>query len=391
MTFYENYKLKYHFLVNFYSLFLLVTFIPDILGINSSIVTNGVWLLRTIAALWLINKHRKKIYILKFEEKIFLLVAFIYFINLFIDIFLQYYPIGIGNSKDLIGFSLSILVAYSFKCDDSFSSDTSYLYFISTLSIGLILAFFLAVPSPAPLIGRFDANSTVNTIIYGKTGCALAIIAIYGYRNYNFRFSKLIFLFLTLLGILSIMRSGSRSPVVILLAVTAFYFITNFSFIKGIFIIGISSITLWLSLGILVELSELIGSDIVTRLIASIEDGDSRYKNVISIIKDSPILGSFYLIPSGIGKGAYPHNHFLEVFMTTGLLGGLPYVLMVIISLRKSFILLSQKRSSGWIALLFLQAFLYGMFSGNLYSAEDFWGLCFLVLSVDMKGKNNYN
>jgi len=376
-------------LVNFYSLFLLITFIPDIVGISNSIITNGVWLVRTLAAVWLITNHRKKIYDLKFGEKLFLLLAFIYFINLFIDIFLQYYPIGLGNTKDFIGFILSILIAYSFRCDAAFSSDKSYLYFITTLAIGLIIAFFLSVPSAAPLIGRFDANSTVNTIIYGKTGCALAIVAIYGFRNYKFKFSKLIFSILLLIGVLSIMRSGSRSPVVILLAVTAFYFVTNFSFIKGLLIIGISILFLWLSLGILIELSELIGSDIVTRIVASIEDGDSSgrnniYLNVIDIIKDSPFFGSFYLISSGVGKGAYPHNHFLEVFMTTGLLGGVPYVLMVLISLRKSFTLLSKKHSSGWIALLYIQALLYGMFSGNLYSAEDFWGLCYFVLSVDI-------
>tara|TARA_R110000764_G_scaffold126511_1_gene214121 strand:- start:7346 stop:8479 length:1134 start_codon:yes stop_codon:yes gene_type:complete len=372
---------------------LLVTFIPDFTGLSSSLFTNGIWLVRAIMAFWLIDKSKMKVFILRWEEKLFLLVAFIYFLNISIDVFLQNYPIGIGNPIDLIGFFLSILVAFSFRYDYSFTSRSSYFYFLITLSIGLVLAFFLSEPSPPPLVGRYDANSTVNTINYGKSGCALAIVAIYGIINFRFKYSKIIYIVLLLLGIISIMRAGTRSPVVILIVVVAFYFLSKYSFIKGFIVVCCTSLVLWFSMGVIIQLSEMIGSDIVTRLLASIESGDTSgrdeiYLNVINHIKDSPVFGSFYLISSGLGKGFYPHNFFLEAFMTTGFFGGIPFVFMVTLSIIRSFQILRQKHIAGWIVLLFLQALLNGMFSSTLYSAEDFWGLCFLVLSINLIEKN---
>lgn len=389
MQYLSTYKYKYHFLVNFYSFFLLTTFIPDVLGIPAGIVTNGIWLLRAVMAVLLIYTYRRGVTNFSRNEKLFLVVSLIYFISLFIDIYFEYFPVGLGNPRDLIGFLLSILVALSFRKDSLFSSRSSYFYFIITLALGLLVAFFLAVPSPAPLVGRFDANSTVNTIIYGKTGCALSIVAIYGLRNFKFRFSTLIYIVFFLLGILSIMRAGSRSPVVILLGVLLFYFFANFNLVKGVLVVAFLSIVLWFSLSLLIQLSEYVGSDIVSRLLASIEGGDTSgrdeiYKNVLGLIAESPVFGSFYLIPSGVGKGFYPHNYFLEAFMTTGFVGGIPFILMVFVALKKSYKLLRMKHETGWIVLLFLQAFFYGMFSSNLYSAEDFWGLCFLVLSANV-------
>lgn len=389
MGFYNTYKRKYHFSLNFYSLFLLITFIPDLIGMSASIFTNGIWLLKAIGAVWLVYRFIPGIYILRWEEKLFLFVVFIYFLNMCIDIFLQSYPIGIGSPIDLIGFVLSILVALSFRYDYSFSSHNSFYFFVITLSLGLIIAFFLAEPSPAPLIGRFQANSTVNTINYGKMGCALSITAIYGYMNFTFKYSKILYPVLFILGVLSIMRAGSRSPVAILLAVIVLYFLARSNFIKGLLVTCIALLIIWLSLDVLIELSNAIGSDISIRLLSAVENGDTSgrdkiYSNVLNHIKESPFLGEFYLIPSGIGKGYYPHNYFLEVFMTTGLLGGIPFVAMVILSLKKSYQLLRYKHPAGWIVLLFLQVFIHGMFSSALYSAQDFWGLCFFVLSINV-------
>ncbi|WP_324024140.1 O-antigen ligase family protein [Maribacter sp. BPC-D8] len=396
MEFYQSYKAKYHFSLNFYSLFLLITFIPDFIGLPASLFTNGIWLIRAVMGFWLIHKFKKKIFILNWGEKLFLFVTFVYFLNIAIDVFLQNYPIDLGSPIDLIGFFLCVLVAFSFRYEDSFSTKSSYYFFLFTLALGLLIAFFVAIPSPPPLIGRFDANSTVNTINYGKMGCSMAIVAIYGYKNYKFKFSLLIYPLLVLLGIVSIMRSGSRSPVVVLLLVVVFYVLSDYSFLKGLFIVFCSFLILWFSIGVIIQLSEMIESDIVTRLLASIESGDSSgrdgiYLNVLGKIKDSPIFGSFYLISSGIGKGSYPHNYFLEVFMTTGLIGGIPFIVMALLSLIKCFQLLRYKHAAGWIILLFLQSFFYGMFSSNLFSAEDFWGLCFLVLSIDLiTARNNF-
>lgn len=387
MGFYKTYKEQYHFSLNFYALFLLVTFIPDIMGLPPTLINYGFWAIKAATAFWVIIRFRKKIYELQGTEKLFVFIALVYFINIFIDVFWQYFPVGIGNPIDLLGYFLSILIAFAFRYDPAFCSNRSYYFFLKSLGVGLVIAFFLAKESPFPLVGRYDANSTINTINYGQMGCALSLAALYGFLNRPFKYSKLVYSLLFLLGIVSIMKAGSRSPVVVLACVSIFYFFARSGFVKGLIIVSATALLFYFSLGFLVELSEAVGSGIVTRLLSAIETGetsgrDAIYANAIGHFLDSPIFGNFYLIPAGIAKGYYPHNFFIEAFMTTGLVGGLPFTVMVALSVIKAFKLLRQKHPSGWIILLFLQTLIYGMFSSSLYSSQDFWALSLFILSL---------
>lgn len=384
------YSSKFHFSLNFYSLFLLLTFIPDIVGIPPGVITYGLWLIKAFMGLLLIILYKKKLYHLKTNEKLFLFIVFVYFINILIDIFFRKDIINVGKPIDLIGFLISILIALSFRYNNDFSSNRSYFFFLFSLCSGLIIAFFLAREAPLPLINRFDANSTVNTINYGQMGCAMSIVAFYGLINKPFKYSRVIYPLLFLLGIISIMKAGSRSPVVVLLAVIVFYYFAVSGLLKGIVLIGFSAILLFFSIDLLIELSEAVGSGIVERLLSAIETGetsgrDAIYANAIDLFQKSPVFGDFYLISTGIGKGGYPHNFFIEAFMTTGLIGGIPFVIMIIICSVKSFKFLKMRHESSWVILLFMQILVYGMFSSSLFSSQDFWALSFFILSMPSK------
>jgi len=388
MGFLSTYKDKYHVSVNFYSVFLLVTFIPDLIGIVPGAIVYPFWALKAGLAVWVIINYRRKLYQLSRLEKLFLFTALVYFINIAIDVFLQNYPTGMGSAIDLVGFSLSILIAFSFRYDAAFGSNKSYNFLVVTLAIGLFMAYFLAKESSnEALAGRFDANSTVNMINYGQMGCALSLLSIYGFVNKRIRFGKIIFTALFFLGVVSIIKAGTRSPVVVLIMVTVFYFLSRSGFAKGLIVTSLALVGLWLSLGFLSELSEDLGSSLSERLVSAVENRetsgrDKIYGNTLDIIGDAPLFGDFYLIPSGPGKEGYPHNFFLEAFMTTGIIGGIPFAIMVLIILYKSYQLLQQKRRSGWIVLMFLQVLVYGMFSSSLYSSQDFWALCLFMLSI---------
>ena len=385
--FYKIYKERLHFSLNFYSVFLLITFIPDFVGLPPSLATNFIWAIRAITAVWIILKYFKPLYILSNSEKLFALVAGIYLMNIFVDVFWQQFPMGMGSARDLIGFALSILVAFAFRYDPVIVSDRSFYFFLISLSLGLIIAFFVAKQSPLPLIGRYEANSTVNTINYGQMGCTLSLVALYGFLNRTFKYSKLVYPLLFVLGVVSIMKAGSRSPVVVLLAVSIFYFFAKAGFFKGLALIFSAAFVFYLSLDFLVELSEAMDSSIVSRLLSAIETGetsgrDAIYENAMGHFLENPIFGNFYLIPSGVGMGGYPHNFIIEVFMTNGIIGGVPFLIMLSIAVIKSFKLLKNRHPSGWIILLLLQVILFGMFSSSLYSSQDFWALSFFILSI---------
>ncbi len=392
MDYLRKYKRRYHFSVNFFSIFLLITFIPDIVGITPNVVVYPFWALKAALAFWVIANYRKKIYHLQRTEQLFVFVALVYLINIIIDLFMQKYPIGMGSVRDLIGFCLSVLIAFSFRYDSSFYSNKAFKLFSWTLAVGLFIAFFMATESPPPLVNRFDANSTVNTINYGQMGCALCLIAIYGFLDRRKLLPKPAFIVFFCIGVLSIMKAGSRSPIVVLVVVSVFYSLARLGFVKALVASMIVITSFWLSHDFLIELGDSFDSGLAERLINAVEKKetsgrDEIYANTLGIISKSPLFGDFYLISSGEGRNGYPHNFFLEAFMTTGLIGGVPYVIMVLIAVYKSYLFLRGEHKSSWLVILFLQILVYGMFSSSLYSSQDFWALCLFVLSIPLKEK----
>ncbi|MGB5944040.1 MAG: O-antigen ligase family protein [Leeuwenhoekiella sp.] len=385
--FISKYKEQYHVGVNFFSVFLLITFIPDFLGLPSSAIMLPFWLFKIILAVAVITSFHKRIYTLSLGELLFVLLALIYAINLAIDIFLEVDNRGFGNVMDLLSFIVTVIVAMSFRYDPLFASDKSYYFFTFSLAAGLLAAFFLARPSPPPLIGRFDANSTVNTINYGQMGCAMCLTAVYGFFEKRFNYSKIIFILCFILGILSIMKAGSRAPIVVLTVVGLFYAFARLGFFKAFFLSVILGLVVYSSLDTIEKIGQSFDSGLANRVVSAVKDKetsgrDAIYANALEHIKEHPVFGSFYLLKEGKGDGGYPHNFILEVFLTTGLVGGIPFLIIVFIAIKKSYVYMQKKHDSSWLIMMYLQILVFGMFSTALYSSQDYWSLCLFVLSL---------
>ena len=393
---FKTYKEKLHFSVNFYSVFLLINFIPDFLGVSGNIIKYGYWGIKLSLAWWIINKSKRSFFHFTRTETLFIIVFIIYTVNLFIDVFIA--PLHRFNSTagsvDFVGFLLIIILAFSFSYDPDFHSEKSFWFFMGSLSIGLIIAYFFAIENHKldPFNVRYDANSGVNSIWYGQMGCALALASIYGFTSYKKQALKFLFFVSFLIGMLSIAKAGSRSPVVVLALVAIFFFLAKLGELKGIIIICVLAGLLIIFINPIIDLLTAMGSNLAVRLTSMFVEGETSgrdiiYKNVLDIIKQSPIVGVYYIVPSGPGAGMYPHNYFLEVFMATGFLGGAPFMILIFISLVKSYNLIKMKHASSWIIILYLQILVYGMFSTGLYSSQDFWCLLFYLMSMKMYTK----
>lgn len=201
---------------------------------------------------------------------------------------------------------------------------------------------------------------------------------------------KLLFLLTFVLGLVSIGKAGSRSPVIVLVIVATFYFIAKMGKFKGIVVIGIFGMLVLALINPIIDFLNSIGSSLAVRLTSMIVDKntsgrDEIYANTWNLIKESPLLGSTYLIPNGAGAGGYPHNYILEVFMATGLLGGIPFLVLLGLSIFKSFRIFKSSHPASWIAILYLQIVVYGMFSSGLYTSQDFWALLFFMISMNLR------
>lgn len=381
--------------MNFYSLFLLITFIPDILHIDNGLIKNAFWLVKIFLVLWVLFKEKSTAFTFNPLQRLYLFVCFIYALNIYVDVFLDPIPGILHNtngSMDLIGFCIDFLLALSFRYDASFDSNKSFQFFWIALTIGLILAFHFAKLTPRLLLfdessTRYDANSTVNTITYGQSGCALCLISVFGLINNKKRNPKILYFLTLIIGFLSIAKAGSRSPVVVFVLVIIFYFIARLGKLKGIMIFSVIAALVFLFLNPLLELLRLFGSNIGDRLANIVIEHDTSgrdeiWKNVLGIIEKSPLFGAYYLVPSGFGRGVYPHNFYLEVFMTTGIIGGIPFMALIFITLNKTYKLLKIQHQTSWILILYLQILVFGFFSTGLYSSQELWILMFFILTI---------
>lgn len=80
--------------------------------------------------------------------------------------------------------------------------------------------------------------------------------------------------------------------------------------------------------------------------------------------------------------GFYPHNLVLEALMATGILGGVPFIFLNIMALKRAWNLMRNRAREMWIGLLVVQYIVSSMFSGSLYGANTLWVLIALILSL---------
>ncbi|MGR3803834.1 O-antigen ligase family protein [Marinibacterium profundimaris] len=80
--------------------------------------------------------------------------------------------------------------------------------------------------------------------------------------------------------------------------------------------------------------------------------------------------------------GYYPHNVTLEAFMATGLIGGLPFLLLTLGTLRAAWGLARMGSTFTWIGLLAVQYLVAAQFSGAIYQSPAMWVMALLCLAA---------
>jgi O-antigen ligase len=276
------------------------------------------------------------------------------------------------------------------------ASDGAMRSALRTSTFLLILAAFLAmaygstnfVNSEGVVvdIGRLNLKA-LDPISIGHLGVTTAILAIWrlASRSENrpkTAFAKLICVGGVFLGLALVVFSSSRGPFVALLAVVAIYLATRR--LRRMFSVALLSAAV---LGFLAQAA--LYSDIAerysfaNRLNVSQTDDDPSiagrelaYAGAIRQFLRSPIYGDFLEEES---THYYPHNILLEAFMFLGLLGGIPFVILLARSFVHAFRILRAGSPFGWVGLLYVQYLVGGQFSGAIYTSTALWSLIGLL------------
>jgi hypothetical protein len=235
--------------------------------------------------------------------------------------------------------------------------------------------------------GHYERFSTkIDPLTFSYVGALLiGVCTMKLLFDKSFREHKKTLVFAIICGIIPFLIGGSRGPIIaliipILFAIFYYYklkikrrFINYFFFV------------------------------VIAVIVASLFFGDTSFKRLFNLFSDleknsgevirldiwkesfnqflhSPVWGD------SIQKhgGSYPHNLIIEVLMATGVIGFIPYFLLLLFGMNRSIKIIRRNPSQSWISFFFILAFLMGMLSGNICSDIWYWSSMGLVYSVDL-------
>lgn len=214
----------------------------------------------------------------------------------------------------------------------------------------------------------------------------IGICLVYIIYNKTSKSIKILSNIAILLSVLPFFLGASRGGIIalfipfILLAMFQLSIKNSLRYI-GLFIILISA---------LIFLDDYFQSGLLNRFFSTSEAIESGGGSAIRLLMWKTSLTQFFSNPIFGDKlnteyfNHYPHNIFLEVLQTTGLLGFIPFLILVILGVNVSMRIFKQLPQYSWLAFIFLQSLIQYSFSGALYSAAWFWTSLSFILSLNL-------
>lgn len=371
----------------------LVSFVPTILGVPPAIPLYTNYVITLLLSFLIIflgsNFHSFSINLKDIAPLTFFLGLYIFRLidNLYLRrVYSNTFPEPITYFLYLFILNIIPCLAIGF-CKDvnyDFVFRWGYRILFIVLLLSLWYNLFSGIEKTSNL--RNTGNDIMGALSYGHYGVTFSIMSLVRISSRQ-GVKKTLYLSAYVFGIFVMYLSGSRSPLIALALCTMIYLFGSSGLLRGAllmsliitpFVIFWKDIEVWLS---------GFHSGFIQRVLLSFESGDSSGRDVIyeamwEQIKESPIFGRYFVVKSGEYVGYYPHNMILEVLGSTGIIGGIFFIIWLVKMIIKSIRFINTKDERVWIALLFLQYLLFGMSSKALYTNTNFWYFAFLLMVI---------
>lgn len=303
--------------------------------------------------------------------------------------------------SDLILFfiSFSVIPFLSLSKVDFTQIDNKKLYnvfLISALLFGLVATSSYAgfVGQVARLSSSSAGEDVISPLILSYCGTLIiGVVTVYLLYNKTSFHTKFLSFVAIALSIVPFFLGSSRGSIFALFIPFLFIVINNlslkkilsYSFLLIIIIFALNYLDNFLQSGLMDRFFS-IGSDIESGSTSAVRL--DIWKLSFSQFIDNPFFGDMYNPNSGYG---YPHNIILEVLQSLGIIGFIPFVVLVIKAVGSSSQLFKYHTEYAWIAVLFIQSLIQNMFSGAVYNAGWFWASMAMVFAVVVSLKKKMN
>ncbi len=242
------------------------------------------------------------------------------------------------------------------------------------LTVSLVLSLVnnpLLLAASEDIARRMDGNAALTTIAFGQLGITAIIIGAFMMRSeQNILVRYVLSAFLLIIGMLISLRSGSRGPLLCLIAIIVFATIAHTKKLSnGILLSLFFACLVFLFYNGILALISRIAPVLVERLLYSTSNEERAIllREAWEGFLSHPVLGDRFAIIHSDGKFIYSHNMLLDALMGTGLIGGAVFLVMYVSATIDSYKLVKLRPESTWIVLVLIQHMTAGMTSSAFY------------------------
>ena len=379
--------------------FLMVSYIPGALGVDSRVATvpfRGLMLLFELYALFRFLSAGHVRMGMSIVSAVALFFWTVYSLRFIADAAFLQVPLGTPPSEMALSlFAICLptfLVSYQIRDIELYRKALIW----SMLALGVCcLASMLRTRTSqdVTLHGRYQGNDILNSVSYGHMGVTAIILGLFVLlqiggvkRAWYLRVGAA---GTVCLGAFSILAASSRGALVAGILVVPF-----------VGYLGLRHGSRFLTVAMCVVLGFVLSATVtyfsqngpkLTRLLASAAAYDTTSDSVNSrhnMIRDAwgEYTDHAWLGSSVVERNAliYPHNVLVEAFMATGTFGGAAFAFLILAAIYRAMRLLRRDPVTAWISCCFFQQLIGAMFSGGLYGNVALWGMLAIVLGVDV-------
>lgn len=249
-----------------------------------------------------------------------------------------------------------------------------------------------------------DSEEFINSLILGYCNGPLIVIGILLHNKLlkNKLLSNLFAVAIIASASFVLMAGGERGPIIwtaVNLVICLFLTVKKVG--RYVFLMLVCGVLFFLNFDSIIEGLEKVAPHTAEKMESTVKEGDtngrfdpdnpegSTYIIAWNQFLTSPLYGSYFRLITNhrAFHASYPHNIFLEMMMTMGLLGLLPFVYLLLKAwgkVRKSFKCRKYTESQLLCLVLFLSEFLKLLTTGTIVSNTTFWAFFYIVCNFNM-------
>ncbi len=356
----------------------------------------------------LIFIHQNKHYGIKVYDKFFWWFYVIYCLYILLDMtILRRYPLenmqAVPSSLSLYFFYLFLSLGYLLCAPTIYNKFNlkKYLFLsflICTIPSVLFVNYVGVDFIQTSRIGR-DDEEFIPTLVVTYANVPSLVIAVMNFKTLlNKKWMSVVISSIIIASVIYVLFAyGKRGPILwSIVSIFSCYFVTSANLKKYFFIVGIVFFVFVSFLDPIIDGITDILPKTGAEIAATIKEGEtdhrfnlddpeeSTYLMGLENFSKSPIWGEYCRLEKPF-EGAYPHNVFIEILMTMGLLGFIPFMLLLLKAYKKSRKIFTQPHTTNQMAffILFISVFLQLQTSGSVVFKFNFWLFFYMLCCID--------